>query len=159
MTIENATTVLTLLTALGCGVVGGILFAFSAFLMRAFGSLPAPQGIAVMQTINVVILNPMFLTLFVGTAGASVVLGVRAVIGWPSGGALWSLAGAVLYLVGVIGITAVCNIPRNDTLARVDPASDAGARLWARYLVEWTAWNHVRTVAAIAAAACFILGL
>jgi uncharacterized membrane protein len=31
--------------------------------------------------------------------------------------------------------------------------------LWKRYLTEWTAWNHLRTAASLAAAAAFILAL
>jgi uncharacterized membrane protein len=51
------------------------------------------------------------------------------------------------------------NVPRNDALAAVDPASAAGAALWASYLTSWTAWNHVRTSAALAATAALILTL
>jgi uncharacterized membrane protein len=29
--------------------------------------------------------------------------------------------------------------------------------VWTHYLSVWTAWNHVRTVASLAAAAAFIL--
>jgi len=36
--------------------------------------------------------------------------------------------------------------------------SDA-AQAWTRYTVPWTKWNHVRTVACIAAAAAFIAAL
>lgn len=157
MTLEFATWALTLTAALGSGVVGGILFAFSAFLMRALRRLPAPQGIEVMQTINVVILNPAFLAVFVGTGIAALLLAGHAVAHWadPRAGVL--LAGALAYLVGVIGVTRACNIPRNDALARVDAGSEAGARLWDRYCVEWTGWNHLRVAAALTAALCFTL--
>ena len=60
---------------------------------------------------------------------------------------------------GVILVTVLFNVPRNNALATVEPASAEGARLWADYLRTWTAWNHVRTVAAIAAAAVFMLAL
>lgn len=50
-------------------------------------------------------------------------------------------------------MTIVCNVPRNNALAAVDPASAEGARVWAGYVTSWTAWNHVRTAAALAAAA------
>jgi len=49
-------------------------------------------------------------------------------------------------------LTIAFNVPRNDALAAVDPASAEGASLWASYVTVWTAWNHVRTVAALAAA-------
>lgn len=34
-----------------------------------------------------------------------------------------------------------------------------GVSQWAGYVASWTAWNHVRTVAALAAAASFSLAL
>jgi hypothetical protein len=46
---------LTVLAALGSGLVAGIFFAFSAFLMTALSRLPPLQGIAAMQSINVAV--------------------------------------------------------------------------------------------------------
>ena len=51
------------------------------------------------------------------------------------------------------------NVPRNNALARVDPGSEEGARVWRTYLVEWTRANHVRTVAALGACALFAVAL
>ncbi|MGV0027143.1 anthrone oxygenase family protein [Phormidesmis priestleyi] len=51
------------------------------------------------------------------------------------------------------------NVPLNDALAIVKPESTEGASLWAKYLINWTFWNHVRTSAAIAAAALITIGL
>jgi uncharacterized membrane protein len=61
---------LTLFAALGCGLVAGVFFAFSTFVMKALARLPAPQGIAAMQSINVIVINPWFMTAFLGTAAA-----------------------------------------------------------------------------------------
>src|SRR5689334_24556174 len=55
-------------TALGCGLVAGIFFAFSNFVMPAIDRQPRSSAIATMQAINVVVLNRGFLALFVGTA-------------------------------------------------------------------------------------------
>ncbi|MGL4966898.1 MAG: hypothetical protein ACRC67_37105 [Inquilinus sp.] len=41
---ERLMSVLVLLSALGSGLVGGIFFAFSTFVMGALARLPAPQG-------------------------------------------------------------------------------------------------------------------
>ena len=60
--------ILTLLAALGSGLVAGIFFAFSAFVMSALGRVAAQCGIAAMQSINVTVLNPLFFTVFFGTA-------------------------------------------------------------------------------------------
>ena len=54
-------TALALLACVGAGTVGGVFFAFSTFVMKALAQLPARQGIAAMQRINVVVLNPLFL--------------------------------------------------------------------------------------------------
>jgi len=61
-------TTLALLACIGAGTVGGVFFAFSAFVMKALAQLPASRGVAAMQRINVVVLNPLFLGVFMGTA-------------------------------------------------------------------------------------------
>jgi uncharacterized membrane protein len=69
------------------------------------------------------------------------------------------LVGSLLYLVGTLGVTIVFNVSLNDALAKVDPGSTDGANLWVSYLANWTLWNHVRTVAALLAAAAFSIAL
>jgi uncharacterized membrane protein len=54
-------------------------------------------------------------------------------------------------------VTIVFNVPRNNALERVDPASSVSD--WRRYVQEWTWWNHVRALAAILAAAFLALEL
>ena len=44
------------------------------------------------------------------------------------------------------------NVPRNDVLAKLQPDAVESASTWTRYVASWTAWNHVRTAAALAAA-------
>jgi uncharacterized membrane protein len=157
--MDNLLTTLTLLAALGAALVAGIFFAFSAFVMTALGRLPAEGGIAAMQSINVVVLNPVFFTVFFGTAAVALVLTIAALIRWSEPGAHYLLAGALLYLVGTIFVTMVFNVPLNNRLASVKASSPQGASVWKHYLSSWTSWNHVRTAASLAAAACFILAL
>ncbi len=151
--------VLTFLAALGAGLTAGLLFAFSAFVMDALARLPPEQGIAAMQSINVAVLNPLFGTVFFGTAVLCVVLAVAAFFRWGEAGAIYLVAGSLLYLAGTIGVTIALNVPLNNALAAVAPNSAEGAVLWTRYIVSWTAWNHVRTVAALTALASFIIAL
>jgi uncharacterized membrane protein len=65
--MSNLTFILTLLSALGSGLIAGVFFAFSTFVMRALGRLPPHEGIAAMQSINIVVINPWFMTAFLGT--------------------------------------------------------------------------------------------
>lgn len=150
---------LILPAALGSGLVAGIFFAFSAFVMAALARLPASQGIAAMQSINITVINPLFLTVFLGTGVISLALAAASLAKWDDPGAVWLLAGGLLYLVGTVLVTIVFNVPRNNALAAVGPDSPEGAGLWTRYVAGWTAWNHVRTAAALAAAAAFSVAL
>jgi uncharacterized membrane protein len=150
---------LTTACALGSAVIGGLLFAFSTSVMKSLGRLPPPHGMAAMQQINIVILNPVFLLAFMGTTVACAIVAVVSSLRWDAAGSAYRLAASVLYVVGTFGVTMACNVPRNNALADVKPEDANAAGLWARYLSEWTRWNHVRMVAAIAAAALFILSL
>ncbi len=150
---------LTLAAALGAGLIAGAFFAFSSFVMRALGRRPAPEAIAAIQSINIVVVNPLFLGVFMGTAVLAVALAILAWLDGTVAGVDYLLGASALYVIGTFGVTVTCNVPLNNQLAAVHPASDAGAALWSRYLKQWVLWNHVRTVAATLACAGFILAL
>ncbi|HSI62276.1 MAG TPA: anthrone oxygenase family protein [Candidatus Saccharimonadia bacterium] len=149
----------TFIAALGSGLVAGIFYAFSTFIMKALGKLPPEKGIAAMQSINAVIINPWFIPLFIGTALLCIFITVLTFMQRPPSAMSWLLAGSILYFVGTFVFTMIFNVPRNNALDAVDPASAEGAKLWADYLVTWTFWNHVRTVASLGAMVTFIVAL
>ncbi|WNG34946.1 DUF1772 domain-containing protein [Archangium violaceum] len=157
--LQDKLSALTLLSALGAGLVAGIFFAFSAFVMKALARLPPAQGMLAMQSINITVLTPAFLGVFFGTAVAAVVAVGVALFSRERPGAFYLLLGSALYVFGVIGVTGAFNVPRNNALAAVEPTHAEAASLWARYVSEWTVWNHVRTAAALGAAVSFILAL
>ncbi len=151
--------VLVFMSALGSGLAAGIFFAFSTFVMTALGRLAPEQGISAMQAINVTVLNPWFLGVFFGTALGCVFLSMFAFSMWGAPGALYLVVAGVLYLCGSILVTMLFNVPLNNALAAVEPDSAEGAELWTGYLSTWTTWNHVRTLASVAAMASFIMAL
>ena len=140
-----------IVSTVGCGLMAGLVATFSVVVMPALRRRPAAEAMAAMQAINVVIITPLFLVVFLGTALASVAVAVGAVTDLDRPGAIAAGVGAALYLIGAIVVTGTANVPRNDALDAADPATPAGTDLWTRYLREWTAWNHVRTVATTAA--------
>lgn len=146
-------------TLLGCALVAGVFFAFSSFVMGALGKTPPATGIAAMQSINRVVINVSFMTLLFGTALLCVGLGAVAILAWDRPGSALTLLGAIAYVVGTIGVTIIFNVPRNDALAVVEPGSAEGERVWTAYLSQWTAWNHVRTLAATVAAGLLLAAL
>ena len=128
--------------------MAGAFFAFSSFIMKALGKLPAANGIAAMQEINVVVINRSFLGAFLGTALASIVLGALAALRWGDPGSAWFLAAAGTYLAGTFGVTIAGNVPLNDRLAAAPATDPATEALWAHYLERWTRLNTARAVAA-----------
>ncbi|EIV93564.1 DUF1772 domain-containing protein [Frankia sp. QA3] len=149
---------LTLITAVGAAVVGGVFFAFSAFVMTALRRLPPDQGLAAMQSVNRQAPTAAFMLVMFGTAAACVMLGVMSVRDPHGPGAWYRLAGAVLYLLGVL-MTIAYHVPHNDTLARVDPAAAGAAGSWLRYASDWTVWNHVRTLLSVAGAVVLVIAV
>jgi uncharacterized membrane protein len=157
--MKTLMSLLTFGTALGCAVIAGAFFAFSTFVMRALGTLPPSQAVRAMQAFNVWAPTGLFLVALLGTAVACAGLTVQAVLGWSVPGAPLRLAGSLAYLLGSFGVTLAANVPRNDALAALDPDSMSAVAAWTNYLSGWTAWNHVRTVAALLATALLILSL
>ncbi len=149
--------ILKLVAALGCGLVAGVFFAFSTFVMSALARLQPAQGIVAMQSINITAINPLFMLALFGTAAVCLFLTIAVVLKWHQPGAAYLLTGSLLYLVGSILVTIAFNVPLNDALATVQPDSTDGAHVWANYLTNWTFWNHVRTIAALAAAGVFTI--
>jgi uncharacterized protein (TIGR02246 family) len=157
--INNPIYLLTFVAALGSGLVAGIFFTFSSFVMKALARVPPPHGITAMQSINVVVLNRWFFAVFFGTAVCCLALAITSFVRWQKPGAGYLLVGSLLYLIGTILVTIACNVPLNDTLAALNPTSADAGRVWTNYLRSWTGWNHVRTMAALAAAASFSVAL
>jgi uncharacterized membrane protein len=157
--MQSLITMLLWVSAIGCGLIAGLYFAFSTFIMTAFARIEQGQGIAAMNAINSTILRSLFMPLFFGTTTAGAALTVLAVMRWGEPGATLMLAGGAIYVIGMFLVTVVFNVPLNNELARADPADANSAELWARYLKDWTSWNHVRTIASTAASALFIAAL
>jgi uncharacterized membrane protein len=146
-------------SALGCGVIAGVYFAFSTFVMTSLGRIDQAGGIAAMKAINTDILKSLFMPLFFATTLACLALGILALMNWGHAGAAAMLAGALFYIVGMFFVTVSFNVPLNETLGTLDPTGPEAAATWKRFLSDWTIWNHVRTVASASATGLFIAAL
>ena len=148
---------LSVAAIVGCGLLSGILLAFSLVVMRALREQPAATAMATMQRINALILTPMFLALFLATPTACAAL---AALSWKAlpDAAAWSLAlGASACLAGPLAITLGRNVPLNERLARASLAQAEQA--WPTYVDDWLRWNHLRTALGALATALLVLGL
>jgi uncharacterized membrane protein len=150
---------LMLVAALGSGLMAGLFCAFSNFVMKALATLPADKGITAMQSINIEIVNPVFLSVFLGTAVACLMVLFFTLGKWQNPGTIYAIVGSLCYLIGAIVVTFVFNIPRNNVLAALDPVSSSSVSIWREYLISWTNWNHVRSISTVAAATAFTIAL
>ena len=150
---------LLITTALASALMGGVFFAFSSFVMPALGRIPPAEGIRAMQRINIDVLHWSFLVPFLGTPIACVALAAQATWHWNEPGAIYSVVGCAVYFLGCFIVTVAGNVPLNNALAEVDADLVDAARAWDEFAIGWTRWNHVRTVASMAAAGAFIAAL
>jgi uncharacterized membrane protein len=145
--------------AIGCGLLAGIYFAFSTFIMSALGRIQQTQGISAMNSISSTILGSLFMPFFYGTTLASLVLFIIGLVRRGEPGAMAMVASGLIYVVGMFLCTIFFNVPLNNALAAVDPGSEAAASIWARYLKDWTFWNHLRTISSTAASALYVVAI
>jgi len=158
MDTHTAWQVTTVVALLGCGLMAGLFFAFSISVMPALRLQPGAEAMAAMQRINDVIVNPVFMIVFLGTPLACLAAMLLA-FDQDSAARNAALAGGASYLLGGLGVTAALNVPMNNRLAAADAASVAGQERWAAYLRDWTRWNHLRTLASLLATLLLALAL
>ena len=145
---------------LAYALIGGVFLAFSDFIMRSLANTGGVGGVEAMQVINREVFRWVFMTLFIGMAGVSILISgyAAAQLGGPAG-TLIALAG-IVYIVGCFGVTVVFNVPMNEALAQMDLTSSATREYWqGTYLPRWTYWNTVRALACVVAAALLLFGL
>ncbi|MRH89846.1 DUF1772 domain-containing protein [Nocardia sp. SYP-A9097] len=146
--------------AITAGLMAGLFAGFAYAVMPGLRRGGDAAFVEVMQNINVAIVNPLFMTLFMG----GLAVGLAAVVtNWRSGDPAvryWAIAGFACYVVMFL-ITSGANVPLNDKLAAAgDPAQIADlAAVRADFEGPWVAWNIARTLASVAALGCFSVAL
>lgn len=140
------------LMAFATCLVAGVFYAFSDFVMRSLGAIPMTQGAAAMVSINRVILRASFVPMLLVLGPLA--LGSVAWTIWVGSavGANWVFAASGIYVVGVLGVTMLGNVPLNNRLDQADnPVS-----LWPMYMTRWTRLNTLRTAASAVASLCYL---
>ena len=116
--VEGFLVTLTFVTALGCGLIAGLFFAFSVAVMQALARLPAAGGMAAMQSINSAMLNSLFLAVFLATAAGCVLVMITALARWHAPGSVYVFLGGTLYLVGSLVVTPCATCQRTTRWPR-----------------------------------------
>ena len=118
---------ITLACALGCGLMAGL--AFSVCVMRALARLAPEHGIDAMRSINIVVINRWFLSVFFGTA---LLCAGAVIVSWigPVDRRAWLvLAGSTLHRRYRVGDRALQRAEEQRPCGRGAARSRSGARL------------------------------
>ncbi|MDJ0979792.1 MAG: DUF1772 domain-containing protein [Erythrobacter sp.] len=141
------------------GIMAGVYFTFSVFVMRSLAELGDEAGARAMQSINEIIQRSLLLPLFFASTLACAALVALGAMGLAGPQAWLLIAGGATYVIGMFVVTVIGNVPLNNRLDAVDAASAEGAAMWREYLARWTPLNHVRTAACTLAMGLFIAAL
>jgi uncharacterized membrane protein len=141
--------ILTVLGIVGAGLMAGVYYTFSTFTMAGLRRLPASEGAAAMQAVNLEAPRPPLMSVFFGTALVGVGLYVLAISDFEGFSSLLSISGASLYISSIV-ITGVFNVPLNDRLEAANPGSPQGISVWTDYQRRWTRFNHLRVAVSTA---------
>ena len=144
-------TVILWFAAVGAGLMAGVYFAFSAFIMRSFDSLNAENAVDSMNAVNDIILRSWFMPFFFGTSLLYLVLALQICFHWNNPNALLLLINGLIYFVGMFLCTIFFNVPLNKRLAMAKENNSDLDQVWSNYYKYWTRWNHLRTVSSLIA--------
>jgi uncharacterized membrane protein len=137
------------LALIGAGLMAGVYFAFSTFIMAAFDRLGPVPAARAMNAINEVILRSWFMPLFFGSTLIYAALAIVALFDSGLAGRAWLCATSLVYVIGMFLCTALFNVPLNNRLATA--GDDSVTEAWQHYIVYWTRWNHLRSLSSLCA--------
>ncbi|MEL7281812.1 MAG: anthrone oxygenase family protein [Pseudomonadota bacterium] len=145
-------------SAMLMALVAGVFLAFSDFIMRSLERASPAAGIEAMQQINREVLSSVFVVWLMGLTPVCLGLAAYAWVYVDGQAQTWFIAGSLTYVVGTVLVTVLGNVPMNNRLDALRPISEETKAYWDIYATFWTAWNHVRTVAAAAGAIAILIG-
>lgn len=142
------------------GLSAGLFYAWQVSVIPGTKKVIDMTYLQSMQSINRAILNPAF---FLSFFGSLIMLTISTIQQWNTGTTFWLLLGATLtYLIGTFGVTALGNVPLNDTLEAMDLAGLAeGASAEFRHFYEekWNRFHLIRTACSILAFLLSVLAI
>jgi uncharacterized membrane protein len=153
----SATTIVLFITVIATALITGLWYAYSCSVNGGLGKLGDREYLLAMQSINRVILNPLFFATFMGTL---VLLPLSTWLSYRepgSVGGMFLLAASAVYIIGVFGVTIGGNVPLNDALDAFDIKSASAQAIADQRLAFEALWNKLHGIRGMASLAAFIL--
>ncbi|WP_280465399.1 DUF1772 domain-containing protein [Nocardia brasiliensis] len=132
---------------LATGLIAGLFYGYANSVMPALNRTDDRTMIDVMQKINVVIINPVFMIGFLGTVGFSILAALLHLGKEQRTVLLWIGVGLVINVIA-FAVTSGLNVPLNNQLAAAGDVSQIAdlAAVRADFESVWVRWNIVRAV-------------
>ncbi len=133
----------------------GFFFAWSVSVILGTKKVADVTYLESMQSINREILNPAFFTVFFGSLIALI---ITAYLQFNNKPVFWLvLASAIIYLIGVFGVTAFGNVPLNNKLDALKITKLIVLELKNFRTYYESTWNHYHNIRTISSMVSFIL--
>ena len=149
--------IVLLITALATALIGGLFYSYSCSINWGLRNLSDAGYVGAMQAINKAILNPLFFASFMGTL---ILLPLSAYLHYNQPLAprfLTLLISAIIYIIGVFGVTIFGNVPLNEALAGFDLHSASPEEITRQRESFEGPWNKLHTIRTIASVVSLVL--
>lgn len=147
-------------TAFLLALIAGLFYAYSISVNLGLGRLSDTEYLRAMQSINRAILNPWFFASFIGSL---LMLPFSTWMAFKVDGydtSFYSvLTAAILYVVGVFGVTVFGNVPLNEALDKFDIGAGTLQEIKNRRMmfeIPWNKLNLIRTLANVLSLAALL---
>ena len=123
------------------GLTSGLLFIFAFAVNPGLARLSEEEYFRAMKYINIVILNPIFFLVFMGPL---ITMPLLTYMSWNDSSMFILIPiSTILYLLGVLLITTIKNVPLNNKLEKLNSNEFKGVFIW--YRKPWNFWHNIRT--------------
>ena len=149
-------TLILMIAGFTATLVAGVFLSFSDFVMRGLSRAPDAQGALGMVGLTRTVYRSVFMVMLLGLVPSAIVLAIVAFWQLQDAARAITVVGSAAYLMGVVAVTALGNVPMNTRLDQVSERSRAITEYWPAYVRGWTYLNHVRTASALTTGACWM---
>lgn len=156
---QSWTILICSLAILSRGIVSGIFFAFSDFIMKSLASISETGAINAMTEINRRVYRSIFIIGIWAVALLGALLIYAGAFHTEPAVSIWLIAGGSIYIIGVVAASFLFNIPMNHKLESLGSNDPKSSNYWKHYLTTWTRWNHIRSGSATISTACYFVAL
>jgi len=146
-----------LLLAAAAGLVSGVFLTFSDFVMKSLAASRPAAGTEAMQIINRKVFRSIFMVLLLGMIPVSILTAIVGYFFHDGTLSVLLVSAGLLYFFGVFFVSAIGNIPMNNTLEALPQGGVEAQIYWPDYVREWVLWNHVRWLAALGVSVCYMV--